>query len=159
MKKVLFLLFFMVLLIGCKSTKSPIFKDLYLGMSYDEVLSKGFCGNRATEENGYSTYKSNFSDFAGLHYNSAKLHFKNNKLAKISFYFSTEDASKQQDFSKSIANYLTDRYGKPQDVNKCVAWKDESYTYIVYYYSEMDSSYRITYINELAIFDNELNAK
>ena len=121
MKKVLFLLFFMVLLIGCKSTKSPIFKDLYLGMSYDEVLSKGFCGNRATEENGYSTYKSNFSDFAGLHYNSAKLHFKNNKLAKISFYFSTEDASKQQDFSKSITNYLTDRYGKPQDVNKCVA--------------------------------------
>lgn len=50
MKKVLFLLFFMVLLIGCKSTKSPIFKDLYLGMSYDEVLSKGFCGNRATEK-------------------------------------------------------------------------------------------------------------
>lgn len=159
MKKVLSLMFLMVLLIGCKSPKRAIFKDLYFGMSYDEVLSKGFCCGTETEENGYSIYKSKFSDFAGLHYNSAKLYFNDNKLAKISFYFSTEDALKQREFSKDITNYLTERYGNPQDVNKCVAWKDGNNTYIVYYHSDMDSSYRMTYINELAIFDNKLNKR
>ncbi len=89
MKKVLSLLFLMILLIGCNSPRTPVFKDLYFGMSYDEVLSKGFCLGTETEENGYSTYECKYSDFAGLHYNSAKLYFKNNQLAKISFYFST----------------------------------------------------------------------
>lgn len=149
----------MILLIGCKCSKNPIFKDLYFGMSYDEVSSKGFCNDTKTEENSYSTYKSQYSDFAGLHYDYANLHFKDNKLAKVSFYFSTKEASKQQEFSKNITNYLTERYGKPQEVGKCVAWRDDNNTYIVYYHCDMDSSYCITYINELAIFDNKLNKK
>ena len=102
MKKVLSLLFLMILLIGCNSPKTPIFKDLYFGMSYDEVLSKGFCSGTETEENGYSTYECTFSDFAGLHYNSAKLHFKNNKFSQNLFLFFQQKTHQNKGISLNL---------------------------------------------------------
>nr|WP_288695557.1 hypothetical protein [uncultured Prevotella sp.] len=163
MRKYLSILILVLLLIGCGlkriQPKSHIYKDLSFGMSYEEVSSKGYCVGQQAEEDGYSTYKCKFSDYAGLQYKEAKLCFKENRLAKISFYFSTEDALEQQDFSKTITNYLTENYGPSQEVKNCVGWKDDDNTFIVYYHSDVDSSFRVTYVNELAIFSNELNEK
>lgn len=157
MKNLLAILFLTILFIGCTSSKSPVFRDVYFGMSHNDIAKKGICDSvEEFEEDGYSSYKCKYSDFAYLHYNSAKLHFKKNKLAKINFYFSTEDPEKQQKFSKSIINYLTKKYGKPRDVNNCMGWQDDNNIYIVYIHCE-GSLYCPIYINELAIFDKDLN--
>lgn len=170
MKKYLSILVLILLLVGCipkkaqpdnfiNPTENHIYKDLSFGMSYEKISSKGYCVGQKIEEDGYTAYMCRFSDYAGLQYKEAKLYFKENKLAKISFYFSTEDALEQQNFSRTITNYLTENYGPSREVNKCVGWKDDNNTFIVYYHSDVDSSYRVTYVNELAIFSNELNQK
>lgn len=89
MRKYLSILILVLLLIGCGlkriQPKSHIYKDLSFGMSYEEVSSKGYCVGQQAEEDGYSTYKCKFSDYAGLQYKEAKLCFKENRLAKFLF--------------------------------------------------------------------------
>jgi hypothetical protein len=160
MNKLLFNLLGVLLLVGCSLKEEPIYKDLSFGMSLEEVQSLGYCMQGEFMEEGYVTYFCTESDFEDLQYDTAKLHFKDNKLAKISFYKSTYSGNEQREFSRKIRDYLVSKYGQEKEVGKCLGWKDDKNTFIVYPHCNLTGKdMQLIYINELAIFSNKLNPR
>lgn len=162
MKKALFVLYVSIasLLCGCSfgSDDTTAYKDLKFGMTLDEVRSKGFCSDtHPISKDGMLNYKCSTSDFAGCQYEKAELSFKNNKLVKVYFLNSTSDPERQKEISKKVTNYLTSNFGLSESINKCEDWKDEKRTFILYIHSNVDKNMKSTYINELAIFSNDLH--
>lgn len=161
MKKALLVLYVSIacLLCGCSSgsNDTTAYKDLKFGMTLDEVRSKGFCSDtHPITKDGMLNYKCSTSDFAGCQYEKAELIFKNNKLVKVYFFNSTSDPEKQKEISKKVTNYLTSNFGPSRNINKCEGWKDKNRTFILYIHSNVEENMKSTYINELAIFSNDL---
>lgn len=158
MKKSFYLAFIAILAIltSCSSGDDTAYKDLKFGMTLEEVKAKGYCYDEKTiSEEGMDTYQCKYSDFAGVSFEKAELSFRDNKLAKVRFINTTTDASKQQEISKKVHDYLTSTYGQPKSVGKYDGWKDEKSTFLMRYGSDFDENMKLTYFNELAICSND----
>lgn len=156
MKKCILLVAFIAsaIFVGCGINNPTAYKDLVFGMSVEEAKSNGLCeGEKLRLEDGMDIYKCKDSDFAGCHYQKAELSFRNNKLAKVHFYNSTDDPNTQREMSKKVYDYLTSKYGQARSVKKSDGWKDDNKTILLYIHVEPDSLFE--YINELAICSNE----
>lgn len=162
MKKTLFILCASIVYLFCScslgSGDTTAYKDLNFGMTLEEVRSKGFCSDeQPISKDGMLTYKCLYSDFADCQYEKAELGFQDNKLVKVYFFNSTSDPEKQREMSQKVTDYLTSKFGPSRTVNKCEGWKDEKRTFILYIHSDIDANMKSSYINELAIYSNDLH--
>lgn len=162
MKKTLFVLCLSIvcLLSGCSSGDNTAYKDLTFGMTLEDVRSKGYLAdNNPVSSEDMISYRCAYSDFAGCQYEKAELNFQNDKLVRVYFYNSTLDPEVQKEFSRKVTDYLTSLFGPSKLVNKCDGWRDEKRTYILYVHSDFDDNMNLKYINELAIYSNDLYNK
>ncbi|MBR3089859.1 MAG: hypothetical protein IKH02_12690 [Prevotella sp.] len=157
MKKVFYFisLAFCLIFCSCSSSDATAYKDLVFGMSLEEVIAKGYSdGVLIRAEEGREYYKCNYSDFAGCLYERAEVSFRDNKLAEVHFYNSTDNPEIQRDFSKKVTDYLTSKYGPAKTAGKCEGWKDNKKTFLLYIHVDLDGI-SSKYINELAICSND----